>query len=267
MWRPYRQRAEMTEKRRPVIAGNWKMNTDVESSEFLARKIVKLLKESVPEGIDVIIAPPFPYLERVSRVIEGSPVKLGAQNASWADLGAFTGEVSPPMLLEWGLKWCIVGHSERRSLLGESDELINRKLRACLKAGLTPILCIGESASARKGNRAESVVERQLSGALKDLDPESLGQLIVAYEPVWAIGTGENATPEQAQDMHAFIRSTLADLVDPVAASKLRIQYGGSVNHENIASLMTGNDVDGALVGGASLEAESFISIVRYSSN
>ncbi len=257
----------MAEKRRPVVAGNWKMNTDIESGEYLAREIAELLKESVLEGVDVIIAPPFPYLERVGRAIEGSTVKLGAQNAGWAELGAFTGEVAPRMLHEIGCQYVIIGHSERRALLGESDELINRKLHACLRAGLSPILCIGESASARKGNRAESVVERQLSGSLKDLDPDSLGQLIVAYEPVWAIGTGENATPEQAQDMHAFIRSTLADLVDPVAASKIRIQYGGSVNHKNIASLMTGNDVDGALVGGASLEAESFISIVRNSRN
>ena len=159
----------MAEKRRPVVAGNWKMNTDIESGESLAGEIAELLKESVLEGVDVIIAPPFPYLERVGRAIEGSTVKLGAQNAGWAELGAFTGEVAPRMLCEIGCQYVILGHSERRALLGESDELINRKLHACLRAGLSPILCIGESASARKGNRAESVVERQLSGSLNCL--------------------------------------------------------------------------------------------------
>ena len=254
----------MPDHRRPVIAGNWKMNTDAAEGEALAGAVAESLKESAPEGVDVIVAPPFPYLERIGRAIEGSPVELGAQNAGWEKKGAFTGEVSPEMLRDVGCRYVILGHSERRALLGESDELVNRKLHACLEAGLRPILCVGESLSARKGNRAASVVERQLSGSLKGVDADALRRLIIAYEPVWAIGTGENATPEQAQEMHALIRSTLADSVDSVAADELRIQYGGSVNPENIASLMTGADVDGALVGGASLKAESFLSVVRY---
>ena len=253
----------MAEARRPAIAGNWKMNTDAKGAESLASALADALKGSPPDDVDVIVAPPFPYLERVRRAIEGSPVALGAQDAAWEEKGAFTGMVSPAMLLDIGCTYVILGHSERRSLLGESDDLINRKLAACLKAGLIPILCIGESASARKGNRHTSVVERQLISCLKGLDGESLKRMIVAYEPVWAIGTGDTATPEQVQEMHDFIRATLAAEVDSVAAAGLRIQYGGSVNPENIDSLMAQPDVDGALVGGASLKVDTFLPIVR----
>jgi len=254
----------MTEARRAIIAGNWKMNTRGAEGETLASALAESLKASIPAGVDVVIAPPFPYLERVGRAIAGSPVALGAQDAGWEEKGAFTGMVSPGMLLDAGCAYVILGHSERRALLGESDDLINRKVHACLKAGLTPILCVGESASARKGNRAESVVERQLSGCLKGVDAAGLRRMVIAYEPVWAIGTGETATPEQAQEMHAFVRATLAAGIDAVAAKEVRIQYGGSVNPESIGSLMAQPDVDGALVGGASLKVETFLPIVRY---
>ena len=254
----------MTDARRAVIAGNWKMNTHGAEGEALASALAESLKASAPEGVDVVIAPPFPYLERVRRAIEGSPVALGAQDAGWEEKGAFTGVVSPGMLIDAGCAYVILGHSERRALLGESDDLINRKVRACLEAGLTPILCVGESASARKGNRAESVVERQLFGSLKGVEASGLRRMIIAYEPVWAIGTGVNATPEQAQEMHGFIRATLAAGIDAVAAEELRIQYGGSVSPGSIGSLMAQPDVDGALVGGASIKAETFLPIVRY---
>jgi triosephosphate isomerase len=240
------------------------MNTDANGAEALASALADALKGSPPDDLDVIVAPPFPYLERVGRAIEGSPIALGAQDAAWEEKGAFTGMVSPAMLLDVGCAYVILGHSERRAILGESDEIINRKLAACLKAGLTPILCVGESASARKGNRQASVVERQLTSCLKGMDGESLRRMIVAYEPVWAIGTGDTASPEQAQEMHNFIRTTLAAEVDSVAAAELRIQYGGSVNPENIGSLMAQPDVDGALVGGASLKVDAFLPIVRY---
>ncbi len=254
----------MAEARRPVIAGNWKMNADAEGAQTLASTLAESLKESPAESADVVVAPPFPYLERVGRAIAGSPIALGAQDAGWGEKGAFTGMVSPAMLLDVGCSYVILGHSERRNLLSESDDLVNRKLRACLEAGLTPIVCVGESASARKGNRATSVVARQLSGCLKGVDEAGLRRMIIAYEPVWAIGTGETATPEQAQEMHAFIRSTVAADVDAVAADELRIQYGGSVTPDNIGPLMAQPDVDGALVGGASLKAEMFLPIVRY---
>ncbi|MFQ5912378.1 MAG: triose-phosphate isomerase [Nitrospinota bacterium] len=254
----------MADARRPVIAGNWKMNTSADEALALAEALAEALKESAPDGVDVVLAPPFPYLERVSKAIEGCPIALGAQDAAWEEKGAFTGMVSPAMLLDVGCAYVILGHSERRIHLGESDDLINRKVVACLKAGLTSIVCVGESASARKGNRATSVVARQLSGCLKGVDGAALRRMIIAYEPVWAIGTGENATPEQAQEMHTFIRATLACEVDAGAAAELRIQYGGSVNPENIGPLMAQPDVDGALVGGASLKAETFLPIIRY---
>ena len=257
----------MTEARRAVIAGNWKMNTRGAEGETLASAVAESLKASIPAGVDVVIAPPFPYLERVGRAIAGSPVALGAQDAGWEEKGAFTGLVSPGMLLDAGCAYVILGHSERRALLGESDDLINRKVHACLKAGLTPILCVGESASARKGNRAESVVERQLSGCLKGVDAAGLRRMVIAYEPVWAIGTGETATPEQAQEMHSFIRSEITKSHGEDVAKAIRIQYGGSVKPANARELLSLPDVDGALVGGASLEVRSFTEIITNTLN
>jgi triosephosphate isomerase len=246
--------------RKKFVAGNWKMYTSLAQANDLAAAVAKGVTS---EAVTVAVCPPFPWLTAVAEVLKGSRVGLGAQDCAADTEGAFTGQVAGPMLAEAGCRYAIVGHSERRHGLGEGDELLNRKAKAALAAGLEVIFCIGELLAEREGNRTESVLEKQLTAGLAGLAPEQLANLVVAYEPVWAIGTGKVATEAQAQDAHAFVRRTVAKLFGQPAADALVIQYGGSVKPENAAGLMGQPDVDGALVGGASLKADQFLAIVK----
>jgi triosephosphate isomerase len=249
--------------RKPVIAGNWKMYKTVSDSVATALELKPFVANA--NHCEVIIAPVFTALKNVADRLEGSNIRVAAQNcAAEQNEGAFTGEVAAFMLREAGCSHVIVGHSERRQYYAESDETVSRKTQAGLAAGLTVILCVGETLAQRDGGRAEQVVGNQLTGGLSGLTASDLDRIIVAYEPVWAIGTGRTATPEQAQEMHAFIRRVFADGRSDGAAEGLRILYGGSVKPDNIAGLMKQPDIDGALVGGASLNAESFAGIVNY---
>ena len=247
--------------RKKFIAGNWKMFTTAATAEQLARAVVKGLGGE--RRFSVAVCPPFPYLERVAKVVRGTPVGLGGQNLYPEKEGAFTGEVSPAMLVDLGCQYVIIGHSERRHKLGETDEFINRKVRAALAAGLQVILCVGETLEEREANRTEGVLNEQLTGGLAEVTSEAQGGVVLAYEPVWAIGTGRNASPEQAQEAHAFLRQRVGDLCGAAAAGALIIQYGGSVKPDNAGQLLKQPDVDGALVGGASLQADQFLAIAR----
>jgi triosephosphate isomerase (TIM) len=247
--------------RKKFIAGNWKMNKRSIDGELLAAAVVKGLGNET--RVTVAVCPPFAYLTRVAQAVKGSPVALGAQNCYPKDDGAFTGEVSPAMLIDVGCEYVIVGHSERRQFFAETNEFINAKVHAALNARLKVILCIGETLDERKANRTEAVLDTQLTGSLAGVTADHLKKIVVAYEPVWAIGTGVNATPQQAQDAHAFIRRRVAHLCGDAAAQALVIQYGGSVKADNAATLLSQPDVDGALVGGASLKAEDFLAIVH----
>jgi len=247
--------------RKKFVAGNWKMFTTASSATALARAVAQGVGSE--DRVSVAVCPPFPYLERVRDAVRGSNVALGAQNLYPEREGAFTGEVSPGMLADVGCKYVILGHSERRHKLGETDEFINRKVLAALQAGLQVILCVGETLAEREAGKMEEVVTTQLAGGLAQIGREMMSRLSIAYEPVWAIGTGRNASPEQAQLAHAFIRRQIADQVGSEVARALVIQYGGSVKADNAASLLSQPDVDGALVGGASLKADEFLAIVR----
>lgn len=248
--------------RTPVIAGNWKMNKTVGEAVDLVRQLKDLIAKV--EGVEVIVAPPFTALHAVREESKGSLIRLAAQNLYWEEKGAFTGEISPSMIREVGCEFVIIGHSERRQLFGETDESVNRRIRAALGQGLKPIFCIGETLKEREGEKTFSVIETQVKGGLKDLGEKEVLTITIAYEPVWAIGTGKTATPQQAQDVHRFIRETLGKRYSKDTAEKARIQYGGSVTPENIKGLMEQPDIDGALVGGASLNADSFARIVRF---
>jgi triosephosphate isomerase len=243
------------------VAGNWKMNGTESSSVTLARSIVDGLGSRT--DVTVAVCPPFPYLLPVARVVRNTPVALGAQDVYHEKEGAFTGEVSPAMLLDCGCRYVIVGHSERRHKLGEDDALISRKVKAALEAGLQVILCVGELLTEREANKTEAVLERQLKGGLASLNKEQMGRTVIAYEPVWAIGTGKNATPEQAQEAHAFLRRQLSGMFGEETARAAPILYGGSATHANVASLLAQPDVNGGLVGGASLKADMFVEIVK----
>jgi triosephosphate isomerase len=245
------------------VAGNWKMHTSAAMARQLASAVVHGLGT---EGrVRVALCPPFPYLALVGDVLRGSPVALGAQNLYPEQEGAFTGEVSPAMLLDVGCKYVILGHSERRRKpeLAESNAFINRKVHAALAAGLHVILCLGETLEERKAGQTEAVVEAQLVGSLLGLDPARMAGVVLAYEPVWAIGTGHSATHEQAQQAHAFLRRRIREMFGEETAAALLIQDGGSVKPDNAAGLLRQPDVDGALVGGASLNADQFLGIVR----
>lgn len=249
--------------RRPVIAGNWKMHKLIGDSVETAVAV----KHSVSNvnHCDIVIAPVFTALRSVSDRLDGSNVMVAAQNcSSRSEFGALTGEVAPAMLKDAGCSHVIVGHSERRQLLNETDELINQKVRSAVAAGLIAILCVGETLDQRESGKAETVVERQLTAGLSGLTLSDMERIIIAYEPVWAIGTGKTASPEQAQEMHARIRSVIAAAHGTDVGEMTRILYGGSVKPDNISTLMACEDIDGALVGGASLDAESFVSIVKY---
>lgn len=246
--------------RKPVIAGNWKLfKTSAEAVE-LVTELLPLV--SGADNVEIVVAPVFTVLDRVSRVISGSNVKLAAQDCYWEAEGAFTGEVSPKMLLNAGCSHVIIGHSERRQYFGETDETVNKKLKAAVASGLIVLFCIGETLAERESERTFEVLTRQIAGGLAAVPETDLGKVIVAYEPVWAIGTGKTASDDQAQEAHAFIRGEIKGLYNSSAAESMRILYGGSVKPDNIAGLISRPDIDGALVGGASLKADSFAALV-----
>lgn len=247
--------------RTPIIAGNWKMNLLQGPARALANGVRTAL-DGV-HGVEVVLCPPFTALHAVAQALDGAPIMLGAQNCYHKENGAYTGELSPQMLLDAGCEWVIIGHSERRQIFGESDELLAQKLDFALQAGLKVMFCIGETLDEREAGDTFAVLERQVTQGLKPLDASRLDRLVIAYEPVWAIGTGRNATPEQAEEAHAFIRQQVSKAFGEAAANALRIQYGGSVKSSNAAELLGQANVDGALVGGASLNADEFASIVK----
>jgi triosephosphate isomerase (TIM) len=247
--------------RKRVIAGNWKMFKTVHDTVRHIKELRPLLRDA--RGVEVIVAPPFLAIYAAAEAARGSDIEIAAQNLHWEREGAFTGEVSAPMLRDAGAEYVIVGHSERRTLCGETDLMVNKKLVAALAAGLGPIACIGETLDQREANETLVVLDRQLQAGFDGLTAEQLAECLLAYEPVWAIGTGRNATPEQAEEAHAHIRGRVRQWFGADAAERCRILYGGSVKPDNIASLVTQPDVDGALVGGASLDARAFSEIVH----
>jgi len=243
-----------------IIAGNWKMNkTNVEALELARTLMTNVGNIHQPR---VIICPPFTALSEVAKLIKGSSIFLGAQNVYLKESGAFTGEISPSMLLTIGVSYVILGHSERREYFSESDSIVNAKVRLVLKSGLLPIVCVGEKLVEREKGLTEKVVGKQIAGSLKDLTDEEMKKVVIAYEPVWAIGTGKTATPEQAEEVHIFIRNRLKENYGSLA-DQISILYGGSVNDENAASLLSQPDIDGALVGGASLKVDQFTKIIQ----
>jgi triosephosphate isomerase len=247
--------------RKIIIAGNWKMNKDLKESIDLANSIKRSLYDM--EEVEVVLCPPFTSLSDVSDILTDTTMRLGAQDVHWEKEGAFTGEVSGQMLKSVGCEYCVVGHSERRQFFGDTNETVNKKAKALLACGIMPIICVGEKLEERKAGREFDVVKDHVSNSLKGLTGEEMLKTVIAYEPVWAIGTGVNATKEQAEDMHKYIRTLLKSIYGEEVASAVRIPYGGSVKPENIKELISEEDVDGALVGGASLKADSFISIVK----
>jgi triosephosphate isomerase (TIM) len=246
--------------RKKIIAGNWKMNKTIPEAVELAKAVVDAVKGAEAE---VVVCPTYVSLQAVHEVVKGTNVALGAQDVHWEEKGAFTGKVSCDMLKSAGVKFVIIGHSEQRTYFHETNETVNKKVKAVLKSGLLPIICVGETLAEREGGATEKVVEDHVRGAYAGLSKEDALKTVIAYEPVWAIGTGRNATPEQAQEVHAFIRRLYMKLYDGDAASKLRIQYGGSMKPDNAAELLRKPDVDGGLIGGAALKAEDFNGIVR----
>ncbi|HET9202635.1 MAG TPA: triose-phosphate isomerase [Acidimicrobiia bacterium] len=252
--------------RKDLIVGNWKMNASHLEAIQMVQKLSYRLDHGDYDRVEVVVAPPFTSLRSVQTVIEADRLRivLGAQNAHWEESGAFTGEVSAPMLAKLSVRHVIVGHSERRQGLGETDEMVARKARAIVEAGMNPIVCVGETLEQREGGEAENVVVSQVIGSLARLGPEAVASSSVAYEPIWAIGTGRTALPDDAGTMAGIIRETVSSKVSTEAAESVRLLYGGSVNAANIKDFMAKGDVDGALVGGASLDPDSFAAIVRY---
>jgi len=248
--------------RKPVIAGNWKLFKTTSEALELVNGLKPLVKSA--NHCEIIVAPVFTVLQSVKQAISGSNINLSGQDCFWEEEGAFTGEVSPRMLVDAGCSHVIIGHSERRQFFGETDETVNKKLKAALKSGLIAVICIGETLAERESDKTYEVLRTQVSGAMAGIEGAELKSITIAYEPVWAIGTGKTATDQQAQEAHAYIRTLFAELYGPNVAQGLRILYGGSVKPENIKGLMNQPDIDGALVGGASLKADSFAEIVHY---
>ncbi len=251
--------------RKNLIAGNWKMNATHLDAIQMVQKLSYRLDPDDYERVEVVVCPPFTALRSAQTVIETDHlrIRLGAQNVDWHESGAFTGEVSPVMLQKLSVSYVIVGHSERRQLFGETDEVVNKKLKAVIESGMTPILCVGETEEQRDAGDAESVVGAQVRASLAGVDPETIGRLVIAYEPIWAIGTGRTASADDAGDMCGHVRSTVGDIAGG-AYESVRVLYGGSVNPGNIAGLMAKRDIDGGLVGGASLDPDTFASVIRY---
>lgn len=250
------------EKRKPLIAGNWKMNKTVSesvaSAQELSRRVIDV------EHVEIMISPAFPALHPVFEALATGRVKLGAQNVHWEKSGAFTGEVSAEMLRSAGCLYVIIGHSERRQIFGETDASVRRKIKATVESGLRPVLCVGETEEERDGGKTFCVLDNQIDNGLKDFSQESLRDMVIAYEPVWAIGTGKTATPDQVREVHAYLRGLVEKKFGKPLANGLRILYGGSVKPNNIGDLMQADDIDGALVGGASLDTETFEKIIRF---
>jgi len=247
--------------RKPIIAGNWKMNKTPSEAEALINELIPLVKDA---KCDVVICPPYVDLALAAKLIEGTNIHLGCQNIHWADKGAFTGEVSADMLKEVGVEFAIIGHSERRQYFGETDETVNARSKAAIAAGITPIICVGESLEQREAGETDALVTAQIEGALKDIAASDVEQLVIAYEPIWAIGTGKTATDEQANETIGVIRAAIAKLYGGEVADKVRIQYGGSMNPKNVKGLMAQSEIDGGLIGGASLKAPDFAAVVNY---
>lgn len=248
--------------RRLFVAGNWKMNLDKAKCQQLARGVVEAARGDAGQKIDVAVCPPSVYLDAVAAIVAGTSVGLGGQNMYHEASGAFTGEVSPSMLRDVGCRYVILGHSERRHVLGETDEAVNKKVLAALGVGLIPIVCVGELLAEREAGQTAEVVRRQFAGSLAGLSGEQMGQVVIAYEPVWAIGTGKVATPAQAEEVHVELRKIMLQRYNSQLAESVRIQYGGSVNAANAAELLAQKNIDGALVGGASLKADEFARIL-----
>ncbi len=248
--------------RKPVIAGNWKLFKSIGESTALINELKPLVAGA--GNVEIVVAPVFTALNRVSDAASGSGINLAAQDCFWEEEGAFTGEVAPKLLKDAGCSHVIIGHSERRQYFGETDATVNKKTKAAMAAGLTAIVCVGETLEERESGRTFSVIEEQIQNSLAGIAPEGVAGLIIAYEPVWAIGTGKTASDEQAQEVHAFIRSLILNLFGQTASDAVRILYGGSVKPDNVKGLMGQADIDGALVGGASLKADSFAAIVNF---
>lgn len=248
--------------RKPIIAGNWKMYKTIPEAKTLVSGVIKEL--SGFSAVEVVFCPPFTALSTVKQLVQGTPFGVGAQNLYWKEQGAFTGEISPLMLKDIGCDYCIIGHSERRQYFGETDATVNQKVKAALAAGIKPIICVGETLSQREAGETNSLIKNQTGQALAGVAPEAIAEMVIAYEPIWAIGTGKSSTPKDANEVIGLIRKTVADQFGNDVAQKLRIQYGGSVKPENIKEFMNEPEIDGALVGGASLEVDSFIKIVKY---
>lgn len=251
--------------RKVVIAGNWKMNkTGAEGKAFVEAFIPKV---AGIDNVEIVVCPTFTALSAVVSAAAGSNVKVGAQNIHWAESGAFTGEISAEMLKETGVDYVIIGHSERRQYFGETDETVNKRLKAALAAGLIPMVCIGELLEEREGGKTETVIDTQVRGGFAEISASDMEKVIVAYEPVWAIGTGKTATPEMAEETHAYVRSVLVDMFGTDIAGKVRIQYGGSMKASNSAELVSQENIDGGLVGGAALEPDSFADLINNACN
>jgi triosephosphate isomerase len=248
--------------RTPVIAGNWKLFKTIGEAVALVSDLKPLVAGA--NGVEIVVAPVFTVLSRVADAAAGSSIRLAGQDCFWEEEGAFTGEVAPKLLRDAGCSHVIIGHSERRQYFGETDETVNKKTRAAVAAGLTAIVCVGETLAERESDRTFEVIETQIKGGLTGLSVEAFKQVVIAYEPVWAIGTGKTASDGQAQEVHAFIRDLVAKLFGQPVADAIRILYGGSVKPENVKGLMAQSDIDGALVGGASLKADSFAAIVNF---
>ena len=249
--------------RKPFVAGNWKMNTDSHSSVELVRSVASGCEEAAGHSVDVAVIPPFIYIQAVGKALSASLIALGAQDIYYERKGAFTGEISASMLKDIGCSYCLCGHSERRHVIGETDELVNKKLATAIAGGLLPIFCVGELIEQRKAGKTTEVITQQIEAGLAGLSTEKVSAVTIAYEPVWAIGTGLTATSEQAQETHCLIRQLLAKMYSEQLAQEIRIQYGGSVKPGNAAELMQEEDVDGLLVGGASLKADDFLAIIQ----
>ncbi|SHH94274.1 triose-phosphate isomerase [Sporanaerobacter acetigenes] len=247
--------------RTPIIAGNWKMNNTVDE----AVNLIKGIKNGERNAdVEVVVCVPFTDLWQVKKEIEGTNIKLGAQNMHWEDSGAFTGEISPLMLKEIGIDYVIIGHSERRQYFNETDETVNKKVKSALKYDIRPIICVGETLEEREKGTEKDVVKRQVKAALEDIEGKYIKDIVIAYEPIWAIGTGKTASNKDANDMISFIRQTVSDKYGEEISQKMRIQYGGSVKPNNIKELMAESDIDGALVGGASLKADDFLKLINF---
>lgn len=247
--------------RTPIIAGNWKMNNTIKEALEL---IEDIKAQNLSENVETVVCAPFTALKDVKEAIKGTRIKLGAQNMHWEESGAFTGEISPKMLKELGVDYCIIGHSERRQYFNETDETVNKKIKSALESGLLPIVCVGETLEEREAGKAEEIVKAQVIKAFKDIPNNKISDIVVAYEPIWAIGTGKTASSSDADDMCGFIRKTIGEIYSENEKEIIRIQYGGSVKPSNVTELMEKSNIDGALVGGASLKGSDFVKLINF---